>query len=87
MKVHKKCPAQKRRAEVEVEIMAKTKLSENVRKVIAEKGLKHKAVAERIGRTEQQFSAMLNGRRIVRDCDVVAIADALGVTPNDLLCK
>nr|DAH53147.1 MAG TPA: structural protein [Caudoviricetes sp.] len=27
---------------------------------------------------------MLNGRRLIKLCDVVAIAEALGVTPNDL---
>lgn len=27
---------------------------------------------------------MMNGRRLIKLCDVVLIAEALGVTPNDL---
>lgn len=56
----------------------------NTRRITAEKGLKNKAVAQRIGITEKQFSNLMNGRRIIKDVDVIAIASALDVTPNDL---
>ena len=62
-------------------------LPSNIVKVINQKGLKQKAVAERAGYTAQQFTDMLKGRKIIKPCDVLAIADALGVTANDLFAK
>lgn len=64
--------------------MYKSIIAENTKRIIADKGLKHKAVAERAGFTDKQFSALMNNRRIIKDMDVVAIANALEVTPNDL---
>lgn len=64
--------------------MERSIIAENTKKIIASKGLKRKAVAERAGFSEKQFSALLNNRRIIKDLDVVAIANALDVTPNDL---
>lgn len=48
------------------------------------KGLYQKAVAERAGFTEQQFSDMLNGRKIIRAGYLPAIAKAIGVSVGDL---
>ncbi|MEG2014053.1 MAG: helix-turn-helix domain-containing protein, partial [Anaerovoracaceae bacterium] len=45
-----------------------------------------KAVAERLGYNEKEFSNMLNGRKIIRGEDVLPIANALGVEPNEI-CK
>lgn len=59
-------------------------LADNVARIIAELGLKQRAVAEKAGFEAQAFSDMLNGRRLIKLCDVVLIAEALGVTPNDL---
>lgn len=56
----------------------------NVKKIIEEKGLKKKKVAEIAGYSEQAFSSRLNGRRIIDANDVWYISQALGVTPNDL---
>lgn len=64
--------------------MIQTAIADNTRRIIAERGLKNRAVAERAGFSENQFSAILNKRRVVRDIDVIAIAQALGVTPNEL---
>lgn len=64
--------------------MYKSIIAENTKRIIADKGLKHKAVAKRAGFTDKQFSALMNNRRIIKDTDVVAIANALEVTPNDL---
>lgn len=60
-----------------------------IKKKIVEKGLIQKAVAQRAGFTEQQFSDMLNDRRIIRACDLFRISTALGIEIADLLdeCK
>lgn len=59
-------------------------VTRNTKRIISSRGLKNRAIAKRAGYSEQQFSAMLNGRKIIKDCDVAAISNALGVTPNDL---
>lgn len=59
-------------------------IAKNARRIINEKGFKQRAIAEKAGFSEQQLSALLNGRRIMKDVDVAAIANVLGVTPNDL---
>lgn len=56
-----------------------------VRTIIAKKGLRQKGVAQRAGLSEQQLSDMLNGRKLIRACDLLPIADALGVTVDELL--
>ena len=58
-----------------------------IRKKIAEKGLLQKSVASRAGFTEQQFSDMLNDRKIIRACDLFRISEALGVELVDLLAE
>lgn len=58
-----------------------------IRKKIAEKGLLQKSVANRAGFTEQQFSDMLNDRKIIRACDLFRISEALGVEVADLLAE
>lgn len=57
---------------------------ENIRRLIAEKGLKQKFVASSIGMTEQEFSNLMTGRMLLRVEHVPEIAKALGVTPNDI---
>lgn len=57
----------------------------NIKKVIEEKGAKQKTIACASGFNEKEFSNMLNGRKIIKADDVLPIAVALGVTPNDLL--
>lgn len=59
-------------------------VAENVAKIISKLDLKQRAVAKKAGFEAQAFNDMLNGRRLIKLCDVVAIAEALGVTPNDL---
>lgn len=58
-----------------------------IRKKIAEKGLVQKSVANRAGFSEQQFSDMLNGRKIIRACDLFRISEALSVDLVDLLTE
>lgn len=64
--------------------MIRSYIAENAKRIINDKGLKHTAVAARAGYSTQQFSALLNNRKVIKDTDVIAIANALEVTPNDL---
>lgn len=62
----------------------KSKVIENVRKIIKSYGLKQKAVALQAGYSERQFSDFMNNRKILRPDDIEKLCDALDVTPNDL---
>lgn len=64
--------------------MIQSMIPERVEQITVRKGMKRRAVAERAGFTEQQFCDMMHRRRLIKDTDVLAIANALGVTPNDL---
>lgn len=56
----------------------------NTEAIIKDRGLKKKCVAEKAGYSRQQFSNLLNGRKVFKVDDVLRIANALEVTPNDL---
>lgn len=60
-------------------------LSNELKQIIARKGLKNLYVAENAGYTAQELSDMLNGRRLIKACDIPKIAKALGVEINYLL--
>ncbi len=55
-----------------------------IRSIMDIKGLKHKAVAVRAGIRPHDFSDMLSGRRVIKISELLDIANALEVTPNDL---
>lgn len=57
---------------------------ENTKKILQSRGLKQKAFAGMAGYTEQQFSRMMTGRDIIAWDDILKIANALEITPNDL---
>ena len=59
-------------------------LSNELKQIIARKGLKNLYVAENAGQTAQEWSDMLNGRRLIKACDIPKIAKALGVEINYL---
>lgn len=59
----------------------------NIRKIIGERGLKQCAVAERAGYSKQQFNAMLTGRKLITDADILKIIIALDVDANTLFSK
>lgn len=59
-------------------------VSKGIRIIIATKGLKNIYVAEKSGFTSQELSDMLNGRRLIKACDVPRLAHALGVGENDI---
>lgn len=55
-----------------------------ISQIIENKGLKKCKVAQKADITPQILSEMLNGRRIIKACDIPKIAKALGVNPNEL---
>nr|DAJ98597.1 MAG TPA: Helix-turn-helix XRE-family like protein [Caudoviricetes sp.] len=61
-----------------------SKLPSAINRIIDEKGLKQRAVAQKANLSPRELNAMLNGRKIIKPCDVVAISQALGVKPGDL---
>jgi len=61
-----------------------TPVAENVKRIIAESGLKQLAVAKRIGCTSQELTDMIYGRRIIKINDVPKISAALGVDISTL---
>ena len=62
----------------------KSVIAANVKRIIMNKGLKQNAVATKAGYNEKTFSNMMNSRKIITDVDVIKIANALDVTPNEL---
>lgn len=60
-------------------------VAENIKKCIKKKGLKQSFVAKKIGIKENEFSAMLNGRKIIMTNLIPRIAVALDTDPNTLL--
>lgn len=62
-----------------------TPFATNVRTLLNSRCLKQGAFAKSIGYSAQTFSAMVNGRKVVTAEDVMRVAKALNVTPNDLL--
>jgi transcriptional regulator with XRE-family HTH domain len=59
----------------------------NVKGIIKDRCLKQSAVAKKAGYSEQQFSAMMNGRKVIKDIDILRIATALSVDANELFKK
>lgn len=59
-------------------------IAQNIRKEINKRGLKQRYVAERAGFDVRSFNNMLTGRKIILAEYIPVIANALGVTPNDL---
>ncbi len=55
-----------------------------IKAAIKKSGMLQKAVAERAGFTEQQFSDMLYGRKVMRVEYLPRIANAIGVDIGDL---
>ena len=62
-------------------------LAQRILFLIKESGLKQFVVAERAGYSAQEFNAMLNGRELIKACDIPNIATALGVEVNELYRK
>ena len=52
--------------------------------IIDKKGLKNNRIAADAGFTAQELSDMLNGRKLIKACDIAKLTDVLGVTANDI---
>jgi transcriptional regulator with XRE-family HTH domain len=59
-------------------------VSDKIKAIIDELGIKQKSIALKAGYTEQAFSRMLTGKKTIKADDVPKLAKALGVSPNDL---
>lgn len=58
-------------------------LIENIREAISSAGIKQKSLAEKIGRSEQEMSNMLNGRTNITPIDLARMASVLNVDINE----
>lgn len=58
--------------------------ADNIDRIIREKGLKQSYVAEKAGFKAQELNDMLNGRRLIKSCDIPPLAKVLGVTSDDI---
>ncbi len=59
----------------------------NIKAIIKRNGLKQKYVAEKAGFTKNEFSNILNGRKMFRTEYVNFICNVLGIQPNDLFAQ
>lgn len=59
-------------------------LASGISILIRESGMKQNYIAYRAGYSEQELSDMLNGRRLIKACDIPRIAAALGKKPDEL---
>jgi Plasmid maintenance system antidote protein len=59
-------------------------VASNVARIIEKKGFKQKAIAERMGITNQMLSDMLNGRKAIRPEDSLLLMNALGINASEL---
>ena len=57
---------------------------ERICAAVERSGIKKKVIADRIGVSEQTFSAMLAGRRKISADEFFNLCLALGVSPNEL---
>lgn len=57
-----------------------------IKEIRISKGIKAKFVAERVGLSPSEYSAIESGRRRLTADLVLSIAEVLGITPNDILC-
>ena len=64
--------------------MAKDPIAAGIQHIMTERGLIQRAVAQRAGYTQQQFSDMMNDRKTIKATDIVPISRALGVTVQDI---
>lgn len=65
-------------------IEANEPLATGINRIIASKGLKKIHVAKEAGLSPQELSNMLNGRRLIKACDIPNIAKALRVDTDDI---
>jgi transcriptional regulator with XRE-family HTH domain len=64
--------------------MSKDPIAAGIQLIISERGLIQRAVAERAGYSQQQFSDMMNDRKTIKATDIVPISKALGVSVQEI---
>lgn len=64
--------------------MRTTPISENLRNILNNRGLKQKYLAMRTGLNEKQISNLLNGRKTIDEPIIISLAEALDVDFNTL---
>lgn len=87
MTVKKYCDSMLMGSEIlrsEVTGMEKDPIACGIKSLIVEKGMIQKAVAQRAGYTQQQFSDMLNNRKVIKAVDLIPISKALGVGVQEI---
>ena len=64
--------------------MAVDPIAVGIKHIINEKGLMQKTVAKQAGFTAQQFSDMVNDRKVIKAIDLFPISVALGVSVQEI---
>lgn len=59
-------------------------LAGGLKVIITQKGLKNFYVAEKAGYKPQELSDMLNGRKLIKACDIPRLAQALEIKSDDI---
>ncbi len=63
---------------------ANKQFADGIRVLIDKNGLKYSFVAKKAGYTDQNLSAMLNGRKLIKACDIPRSSYALGVSSDEI---
>lgn len=64
--------------------MYDTVVGKNIKRIIKERELKQKYIAEKCGYSPNKFSNMVNGYVSIKDVDIIKIKKVLNVDYNDL---
>ena len=59
-------------------------VARNIKRIIVERGLKQYVIAQAAGYSAVQISDMINGRKVIKPRDIVALAGALEVDAGEL---
>lgn len=59
-------------------------VADNLKRLLREKGLKQNALAKDVGLSIQQMCDILNGRRVIKPCEIMKLAEALEADPGEL---
>lgn len=63
---------------------ANAPLSKGIQILIDKKGFKNLYIAKKAGFTSQELSDMLNGRKLIKACDIPKLANALEVSADEI---
>lgn len=63
---------------------ANTPFADGIKKIIKKKGMRNWYVAQKAGYSPENFSRMLNGKKLIKACDIPRIAEALGVEITEI---